>query len=92
MNGIGLPYVQIVGKKLSNSWVFCDIGAWMEEELNRLRKLLPPEVILLVGGRAMSCYHDALERIGALQIKDLAHLCSTLDDLRRPPKKAKAKR
>ena len=37
----------------------------------------------------MPAYRDALEKIGALQIKDLTHLCSMLDDLRKPSKKSK---
>ena len=53
------------------------------------RSLLPPEVVILTGGRAMGSYRDVLEKIGALQIKDLPHLCSTLDDLRKPAKKTK---
>ena len=59
-----------------------------EGELTRLRELLP-EVELLVGGRAMPAYRDVLQKIGAQQIKDLAHFSSALDDLRKPVKKGK---
>jgi hypothetical protein len=56
----------------------------MESELSRLRELLPPEVALLVGGRAAPAYREALDRIGALQTQDLGHLGSRLDELCRP--------
>ena len=97
--GASLPAAEIAGAARQNraravalSLVYPEDDPRLEEELKRLRELLPPEVIVLVGGRAMACYEDALERIGALQIKNLAHLCSTLDELRRPSKKTKSKR
>jgi hypothetical protein len=54
-----------------------------------LRELLPPETVLLAGGRAMPAYREALEKIGALQPRDLVHLGSVLDDLRKPSKEPK---
>jgi len=59
----------------------------LEGELTRLHESLPPEVTLLAGGRAMTAYRDALEKIGAVQMNDLAHLYSALDDLRKPARK-----
>ncbi len=61
----------------------------LEGELTRLHESLPPEVMHLVGGRAMPACHDVLDRIGATQVKDLPHLASTLDELRKPAMKAK---
>jgi hypothetical protein len=61
----------------------------LEGELARLRELLPPETVLITGGRAMPAYREALKKVGALQIKDLIHLGSVLDDLRKPSKKSK---
>jgi hypothetical protein len=37
----------------------------------------------------MPAYRDALNKVGALQIKDFAHLNSILDDLRKPSRKSK---
>jgi hypothetical protein len=61
----------------------------LEGELTRLRAALPPEVTLLVGGRATPAYRDALKKIGAVQLNDLARLHTALDDLRKPAKKVK---
>jgi hypothetical protein len=58
-------------------------------ELTRLRESLPAEVKLLVGGRAMPAYREALEKVGALPIENLAQLGSTLDNLRKPARKDK---
>ena len=94
--GASLPAAEIAGAARQNraravalSLVYPEDDSRMEGELTRLRELLPPEVVILTGGRAMGSYRDVLEKIGALQIKDLPHLCSTLDDLRKPAKKTK---
>ncbi len=94
--GASLPAPEIAGAaKVSNaravalSLVYPEDDSRLEGELKRLRQFLPAEVSLIAGGRAMPGYGAVLEEIGALQIKDLSHLCSTLDDLRKPTKKAK---
>ena len=94
--GASLPAAEIAGAARQNraravalSLVYPEDDHRLDEELTRLHESLPPEVTLLVGGRAMPAYHDALEKIGATQIADLTHLCATLDDLRKPAKKVK---
>ena len=94
--GASLPAAEIAGAARQNraravalSLVYPEDDPRLEGEFTRLRESLPPEVSLLVGGRAMPAYRDALEEIGAVQMKDLAHLCSTLDDLRKPARKVK---
>jgi DNA-binding transcriptional MerR regulator/methylmalonyl-CoA mutase cobalamin-binding subunit len=94
--GASLPAAEIAGAARQNraravalSLVYPEDDPRLEGELTRLRELLPPEVALLTGGRAMQAYRDALEKIGALQVKDLPHLCSILDDLRKPSRKSK---
>jgi DNA-binding transcriptional MerR regulator/methylmalonyl-CoA mutase cobalamin-binding subunit len=94
--GASLPAAEIAGAAKQNnaravalSLVYPEDDSRLDGELTRLRGMLPEEIVLLVGGRAMPAYRDALEKIGALQMKDLAHLCATLDDLRKPKKKAK---
>ena len=94
--GASLPAAEIAGAAKQNharavalSLVYPEDDPGLEGELRRLRELLPPEVVLLTGGRAMPAYLDAIKRIGAVQMKDLADLSSTLDDLRKPARKTK---
>jgi len=94
--GASLPAAEIAGAARQNraiavalSLVYPEDDPRLEGELARLRELLPPETLLLAGGRAMPAYQDALEKAGALRIKDLSHLGSVLDDLRKPSKKSK---
>lgn len=92
--GPSLPAAEIAGAVLQNharavalSLVYPEDDPKLEGELTRLCELLPPGLPLLVGGRAAPAYENALAKIGALQIKDLAHLCLALDDLRKPASK-----
>ena len=94
--GASLPAAEIAGAARQNraravvlSLVYPEDDARLEGELARLRELLPPETVLLAGGRAMPAYREALEKIGALQLRDLVHLGSVLDDLRKPAKEPK---
>jgi len=94
--GASLPAAEIAGAARQNraravalSLVYPEDDPRLEIELKALRESLPDEIPLLVGGRAASSYGDALEKIGAVQIKDLAHFCTTVDALRKPAKKAK---
>jgi DNA-binding transcriptional MerR regulator/methylmalonyl-CoA mutase cobalamin-binding subunit len=94
--GASLPAAEIAGaarqqraRAVALSLVYPEDDPGLEVELSRLRQLLPPDVVLLAGGRARAAYRDALDKIGARKIEDLAHLCSTLDDLRKPSKTAK---
>lgn len=52
------------------------------EELRRLRRQLPEEVGILVGGRAADGYSDAIAGIGADRLEDLVALRARLDQLR----------
>ena len=94
--GASLPAAEIAGaarqsraRAVALSLVYPEDDTRLEGELARLRELLPPETVLLAGGRAMPAYQDGLEKIGALQIKDLPHFCSILDDLRKPVRKTR---
>ena len=88
--GASLPAAEIAGAAKQNraravalSLVYPEDDSRLEGELTRLRELLPPEVPLLTGGRAMPACLEALKRIGAVQMRDLAELSSTLDGLRK---------
>lgn len=89
--GASLPAPEIAGAAKQNraravalSLVYPEDDPRMEGELTRLHELLPPEVKLIVGGRAMGAYQVTLGKIHALQTTDLTHLCSALDELRKP--------
>jgi len=89
--GASLPAPEIAGAARQNharavalSLVYPEDDPRMEGELIRLHELLPSEVKLIVGGRAMDAYRVALAKVGALQTRDLTHLCSALDELRMP--------
>ena len=94
--GASLPAAEIAGaarqkraRAVALSLVYPEDDSRLESELARLRESLPPEIAILVGGRAMPAYRDALGKIGATQVSDLTDLCATLDDLRKPGKKPK---
>ena len=53
------------------------------EELISLRRYLPPEARIIVGGRAAPAYREALSRNGALVVGSLAGFCDALDRLRK---------
>jgi MerR family transcriptional regulator, light-induced transcriptional regulator len=53
-------------------------------ELVRLKRCLPKDIALLVGGRAAFGYRDLLERIGATHLPDLSTLRTELEKLRTP--------
>jgi methanogenic corrinoid protein MtbC1 len=50
----------------------------LSAELGTLRKLLPQNVDLIVGGRAFTAYMDILEEIGAKIITDINSFCRYL--------------
>jgi methylmalonyl-CoA mutase cobalamin-binding subunit len=94
--GASLSAAEIAGAARQNraravalSLVYPEDDLRLEGELARLRELLPPATVLLTGGRAMPAYREALEQVGAVQIRDLSHLGSILDDLRKPSRKSK---
>ena len=53
----------------------------VEGELKALRKTLPDDVALLVGGQAAASYGAVLKAIGARQMDDLDHLRQTLREI-----------
>ena len=89
--GTGLPAAEIAGaarqcqaRAVALSLVYPDDDPSLEGELLRLRKALPIDVTLLAGGRAAAAYGAVLDRIGAIQVNDLAHLFTALDRFRKP--------
>lgn len=56
----------------------------LPEELRQLRRILPPDVALLVGGRAAGAYDPCLRELGAVLIHDVPGFCAQLERLRQP--------
>jgi methanogenic corrinoid protein MtbC1 len=89
--GASLPAAEIAGAVRQNraravalSLVYPEDDPRLEGELTRLHESVPADVMILVGGRAAPAYRDVLEKIGATEVKDLTHLFSTLESLRKP--------
>jgi MerR family transcriptional regulator, light-induced transcriptional regulator len=87
--GASLPSPEIAGAALQNkaravalSLVYPEDDAALPGELTRLRKLLPPEVRVLVGGRAAAKYQPVLDEIQASVARDLDELFGLLRELR----------
>jgi len=88
----GMPAAEIAGAAIQNqarvvalSIVFPGDDPNLQGELEYLRKLLPPHVKLIVGGRAAESYRGALTRIGAEYVAELRQFYSVLERLRLPP-------
>ena len=54
------------------SVVYRENDPGLAEDLTRMRALLPPETVVIVGGRSAATYEDALRDIGARRVSDLA--------------------
>jgi len=92
--GASLPATEIAGaarqsqaRAVALSLVYPEDDSRMETELKLLRELLPADVAILAGGRAMLAYHDTLQQIGAVRTGDLSDLATKLEALRKPAKK-----
>jgi methanogenic corrinoid protein MtbC1 len=88
--GTSLPAAEIAGIAVQNkaravalSVVYPEDDAALAEELASLRRYLPAEIRIIVGGRAAEAYRDAMNRIGAFRVADLNGLLDLLGDLRR---------
>ena len=94
--GANLPAAEIAGLARQHqafavglSLVYPEDDPLLAAELKKLRSLLPPEISLIVGGRAMPAYRSTLDEIGAVSVEDLAEFCAVLDSLRQPARKAR---
>ncbi len=92
--GASLPAAEIAGaarqrraRAVALSLVYPEDDPRLVGELALLRESLPAGIKLLVGGRALPAYRQALEKIGTLPIENLVQLGTILDSLRQPKKK-----
>ena len=54
----------------------------MKTDLADLRRYLPPEVKLLIGGGASAAYQSEIDAVGALRLNNLEELSPALNRLR----------
>ncbi len=87
--GPSLPAAEIAGiasksraRAVALSVVYPDDDPNVERELYDLRRFLPGNIAVLVGGRAAEHYHTALDATGAIFVKDLAQLQVELAKIR----------
>jgi hypothetical protein len=89
--GASLPAPEIAGaarqthaRAVALSLVYPEDDPRLVGELALLRELLPTDVAILTGGRALPAYRAAVHKIGAVQIGDLSDLAAKLEALRKP--------
>jgi DNA-binding transcriptional MerR regulator/methylmalonyl-CoA mutase cobalamin-binding subunit len=94
--GASLPAAEIAGaarqcgaRAVALSLVYPEDDPRLAGELTRLRELLPPQVSLLAGGRAVPAYRRVLKRIGARETNSLENFAAVLDELRKPARKSR---
>lgn len=88
--GPNLPAAEIAGaarqshaQAVALSVVYpADCGR-LPDELRQLRRALPADVAMLIGGRAAAGYTPCLRELGVAFIQDVPGLCAELDRLRR---------
>lgn len=83
--GASLPSAEIAGAVKANharavalSLVYPEGDKKVHEDLETLRRFLPDDVEILVGGRAARSYHETLVKIGATVLKDIDECCEHL--------------
>ena len=87
--GASLPAAEIAGaarqmsaRAVALSMVYPEDDASVARELDLLRELLPKEIGLIAGGRAVKGYGEVLAKIGAVVVQDLPQLGVALDRMR----------
>ncbi len=87
--GPNLPAEEIAGavveshaRAVALSVIYPADDARMASEIDRLRKYVPDEVAVVVGGRSAENYRDTFHSIGAVLTPDLPSLRFTLESLR----------
>jgi methanogenic corrinoid protein MtbC1 len=79
---IAAAVAQNQAKIVALSIVYPTDDLHLEQELKLLRSYLPPEVVIIVGGRASGNYREILNAIGAVNITDMASFRAMLETLR----------
>ena len=89
--GASLPAAEIAGvarqknaRAVALSLVYPDDDPSIPSEVTALKRLLPPDVALILGGRAAPSYWPQLKDTGAILVQDLSAFGRVLDETRRP--------
>lgn len=92
--GTSLPAAEIAGAAIQHharavalSIVYPADDENLPEELNKLRRYLPDDIQIIIGGRAAVGYDEAIKRIGATRSGSLTQFCDQLTALRTLPKR-----
>lgn len=92
--GTSLPAAEIAGaatqhhaRAVALSIVYPDDDEQLPEELQKLRRYLPGDIKIIVGGRASASYDEAIKRVGATRSGSLREFCDQLNGFRTPAKR-----
>ena len=87
--GPSLPAEEIVSAVMANQFravalsiIYPEDDPELPAQLLRLRKLLPDELPIIAGGRAVQSYRAALDRIGALVLTEMSDFTRILEEIR----------
>jgi methanogenic corrinoid protein MtbC1 len=87
--GVSLPAAEIAGAAIKNrakavalSLVYPGDDPNLGNELEALRRFLPSQVKIIVGGRATRAYAGAIERSGAIRANSIEDIYQILDSVR----------
>lgn len=73
---------QHLAKAVALSIIHPSDDAHLQYELLKLRRYLPQNVEIIVGGRASADYSDVLAEIGVMRLDSMLQLCAQLETLR----------
>jgi methanogenic corrinoid protein MtbC1 len=73
---------QTKAKAVALSVIYPPDDPHLRNELQKIRQLIPKEVPILVGGRAVNAYSKLFDEIGAVRIPDMQAFRSKLESLR----------
>ena len=87
--GPSLPAEEIVSAAMANQFravalsiIYPEDDPELPAQLLRLRHLLPAEIPIIAGGRAVASYRAALDQIGALILTEMSDFARVLDKIR----------
>jgi len=87
--GPNLPAEEIAGSAKQNnskvvilSIVYPEDDPAVIQEIRKLRRSLPDNVSIIVGGRASASYRKVIDEVGALNVNNLYEIRTTLESLR----------
>jgi methanogenic corrinoid protein MtbC1 len=87
--GANLPVEEIAAaadsldaKIVSLSFVYPNDDPQLTRDLKHLKNMLPPNVSVIAGGRAVNGYKNVLDEIGTVIIQDIKELSTKLDSFR----------